>query len=61
MIGIFVDELLVAGTPAPEITEVRDIMNRGYRLTDQSRLEYYLGVEVTQPDANASILHQADV
>ena len=58
IIGIFVDDLLVTGNSATEITEVREIMNRRYRLTDQGRLEYYLGVEVTRPDANTLIVHQ---
>ena len=28
-------------------------------LTDRGHLEYYLEVEITQPDANTSMLHQA--
>ena len=39
--------------------EVREIMNQRNCLTDQGHLEYYLGVEVTQPDANTLMLHQA--
>ena len=34
-------------------------MNQSYHLTYQGHLEYYLGVEATQPDANTLMLHQA--
>ena len=59
IIGIFVDDLLVTGNSVSEINEVREIVNQHYCLTDQGHQEYYLGVEVTQPDANTLMLHQA--
>ncbi len=46
VIGIFVEDLLVAGNAVLEITKVRDQMNKRLILTDQGELEYYLGVEV---------------
>ena len=52
-------DLLVTGNSVSEINEVKEIMNQRYRLTDQGHMEYYLGVEVTQPDANILRLNQA--
>ena len=57
--GIFVDDFVVTGNSASEINKVKEVMNERYRLTDQGHLEYYLGVEATQPDANTLMLHQA--
>ena len=54
--GILVDDLLVTGYSVSEINEVREVMNQRYCLTDQGHLEYYLGVEATQPDANTLML-----
>ena len=48
------------GNSASEINKVREVMNQRYRLTDQGHLEYYLGVEVIQPDANTLTLHQSE-
>ena len=59
IIGIFVDDLQVTGNSVLEFNEVREVMKQCYRLTDQGNLEYYLGVEATQPVANTLMLHQA--
>jgi hypothetical protein len=58
VIGIFVDDLLVAGNSVLEITKVRDPMNKRFIFTDQGVLEYYLGVEVSKIDQNTLLLHQ---
>ena len=58
VIGVFVDDLLVAGNSVEEITKVREQMNKRFLLTDQGELEYYLGVEVTKIDQNTLLLHQ---
>ncbi len=50
MMGIFVDDLLVAGNCVSEITKVKELMNKRLILTDQRALEYYLGVEVSKID-----------
>jgi hypothetical protein len=58
VIGILVDDLLVAGNSVSEITKVREQMNKRFILTDQGELEYYLrldfnlklGVEVSKID-----------
>jgi hypothetical protein len=39
VIGIFVDDLLVAGNSVSEITKVREQMNKRFILTDQGELE----------------------
>ena len=58
VIGIFVDDLLVTGNSVAEITAVREKMNERFILTDQGRLEYYLGVEISRLDENILLLHQ---
>ncbi len=58
VIGIFGDDLLVAGNSVLEITKVRDLMNKRLILTDQGELEYYLGVEVSKIDQNILLVHQ---
>jgi hypothetical protein len=58
VIGIFVDDSLVAGNYVLEITKVRDLMNIRFILTDQGELDYYLGVEVSKIDQNTLLLHQ---
>ncbi len=58
VIGIFFDDLLVAGNSVDEITKVREQMNKHFLLTDQGELEYYLGVEVSKIDQNTLLLHQ---
>ncbi len=61
MIGVFLDDLLVAGNSVDKfdkITKVREQMNKRFLLTDQGELEYYLGVEVSIIDQNTLLLHQ---
>ena len=58
VIGVFVDDLLVTGNSVAEIKTVRDRMNERSILTDQGRLEYYLGVEISKLDENTLLLHQ---
>ncbi len=55
MIGVFLDDLLVAGSSvdkSDKITKVREQTNERFLLTDQGVLEYYLGVEVSIIDQN---------
>ncbi len=58
VIGVFVDDLLVAGNSVDEITKVREQMSKRFLLTDQGEHEYYLGVEVSKIDQNTLLLHQ---
>ena len=58
VIGIFVDDLLVTGNSIAEIEALRERMNKRFILTDQGKLEYYLGVEISRLDENTLLLHQ---
>ena len=58
VIGIFVDDLLVAGNSVAEINKLRERMNERFILTDQGQLEYYLGVKISRLDDNTLMLHQ---
>jgi hypothetical protein len=60
VIGIFVDDLLVAENSVSEITKVRDLMKKRFILTDYGELVYYLGVEVSKMDQNTLLLHQTE-
>ena len=58
VIGIFVDDLKVTGNSLTAINDMREKMNERFILTDQGRLEYDLGVEVSSLDENTIKLHQ---
>ena len=58
VIGIYVDDLLVTGNSIVEIEALRERMNKRFILTDQGKLEYYLGVEISRLDENTLLLHQ---
>ena len=57
VIGIFVDDLLVAGNSVTEINKLREKLNERFILTAQGQLEYYLGVEILRLDENTWLLH----
>ena len=57
-LGIFVDDLLVTGNLSASIEHDKTQMGNRFELTDQGKLEYYLGVEVTQEDNYTLLLHQ---
>ena len=59
VIGIFVDDLLVTGNSRDAVEHVKKLMGEKFEFTDQGRLEYYLGVEVTQVDEYTLLLHQS--
>ena len=58
VIGIYVDDLLVTGNSIVEIEALRERMNKRFILTDQGKLEYYLGVKISRLDENTLLLHQ---
>ena len=59
VIGIYVDDLLVTGNSIVEIEALRERMNKRFIWTDQGKLEYYLGVEISRRDENDTLLlHQ---
>ena len=60
VIGIFVDDLLVtlAGNSIAEIEALIERMNKRFILTDQEKLQFYLGSERSRLDDNTLLLHQ---
>ena len=57
-IGVFVDDLLVAGNVPLAVENLKQQMSTRFEFTDQGRIEYYLGVEFKQEDDKTLLLHQ---
>jgi len=49
---------VVTGNDLVQIDKVKELIAARFALTDEGRLEYYLGVEVDYKDANTLVLHQ---
>jgi hypothetical protein len=58
VIGVYVDDLLIAGPMEDDITEFRQEMKEQFRMSDLGLLTYYLGIEVCQ-DSSGITLCQA--
>jgi hypothetical protein len=58
IIAVFVDDLIVTGNDNPQIEYIKKRMEERFALTDEGRLEYYLGVELEYKDTNTLVLHQ---
>ena len=58
IIAVFVDDLIVTGSDNCQVEYVKKRMEERFALTDESRLEYYLGVELEYTTAITLVLHQ---
>ncbi len=58
VMAVFVDDLLVTGKDLVQIENVKQSVASRFALTDEGKLEYYLGTEVEYKDANTLVLHQ---
>ncbi|GJV99399.1 ribonuclease H-like domain, reverse transcriptase, RNA-dependent DNA polymerase [Tanacetum coccineum] len=47
LIGVYVDELIIIGTPKMEIDKFKAQMEEKFKMSDLGLLAYYLGIEVT--------------
>ena len=58
VIAIFADDLLVTGNDLAQIELVKQSVATRFALTDEGKLEYYLGGELEYKDQNTLVLHQ---
>ncbi|GJY48909.1 ribonuclease H-like domain, reverse transcriptase, RNA-dependent DNA polymerase [Tanacetum coccineum] len=61
LIGVYVDDLIITGTPKEEIDNFKAQMEEKFEMSDLGLLAYYLGIEVTQTNGNISIKQSAYV
>lgn len=47
IIGVYVDDVLVAGSNNSEIEKFKQQMNQKFEMSDLGLLSYYLGIEVS--------------
>nr|GEV28658.1 ribonuclease H-like domain, reverse transcriptase, RNA-dependent DNA polymerase [Tanacetum cinerariifolium] len=59
LIGVYVDDLIITGTPKKEIDKFKAQMEEKFEMSDLGLLAYYLGIEVTQTDGDISIRQSA--
>nr|GEU89824.1 ribonuclease H-like domain, reverse transcriptase, RNA-dependent DNA polymerase [Tanacetum cinerariifolium] len=59
LIRVYVDDLIITGTPKKEIDKFRAQMEEKFEMSDLGLLAYYLGIEVTQTDGDISIRQSA--
>ncbi|GKB25080.1 ribonuclease H-like domain, reverse transcriptase, RNA-dependent DNA polymerase [Tanacetum coccineum] len=55
LIGVYVDDLIITGTPKKEINKFKAQMEEKFEMSDLGLLAYYLGIEVTQTNGDISI------
>ncbi|GJV53952.1 ribonuclease H-like domain, reverse transcriptase, RNA-dependent DNA polymerase [Tanacetum coccineum] len=59
LIGVYVDDLIITGTPKKEIDKFKAQMEEKFEMSDLGLLAYYLGIEVTQTEGDISIKQTA--
>ncbi|GJR70922.1 ribonuclease H-like domain, reverse transcriptase, RNA-dependent DNA polymerase [Tanacetum coccineum] len=59
LIGVYVDDLIITGTPKKEIDKFKAQMEEKIEMSDLGLLAYYLGIEVTQTNGDISIKQSA--
>nr|GEX33807.1 ribonuclease H-like domain, reverse transcriptase, RNA-dependent DNA polymerase [Tanacetum cinerariifolium] len=61
LIGVYVDDLIITGTPKNEIDKFKAQMEEKFKMSDLGLLAYYLGIEVTKTNGDISIKQSAYV
>ncbi|GKB19530.1 F-box domain containing protein [Tanacetum coccineum] len=59
LIGVYVDDLIITGTPKKDIDKFKAQMEEKFKMSDLGLLAYYLGIEVTQTGGDISIKQTA--
>nr|GEX41344.1 zinc finger, CCHC-type [Tanacetum cinerariifolium] len=59
LVGVYVDDLIITGTPKKEIDKIKAQMEEKFEMSDLGLLAYYLGIEVTQTKGDISIEQSA--
>nr|GEW22933.1 zinc finger, CCHC-type [Tanacetum cinerariifolium] len=55
IVGVYVDDLIITGTPKKEIDAFKSKMKDKFEISDLGLLAYYLGIEVTQAGREITI------
>lgn len=55
IVGVYVDDLIITGTPKKEIDFFKSQMEEKFEMSDLGLLAYYLGIEVTQTGRDITI------
>ncbi|GJV02546.1 ribonuclease H-like domain, reverse transcriptase, RNA-dependent DNA polymerase [Tanacetum coccineum] len=55
IVGVYVDDLIITGTPKKEIEVFKSQMEEKFEMSDLGLLAYYLGIEVTQTGGEITI------
>ena len=55
MVGVYVDDLIIAGGNQVDIDTFKDQMRATFKMSDLGLLHYYLGLEVSQTEAGMTI------
>nr|GEU81479.1 zinc finger, CCHC-type [Tanacetum cinerariifolium] len=55
IVGVYVDDLIITGTPRKEIDVFKSQMKEKFEMSDLGLLAYYLGIEVTQTGGEITI------
>nr|GEZ82661.1 zinc finger, CCHC-type [Tanacetum cinerariifolium] len=55
IVGVYVDDLIITGTPRKEIDVFKSHMKEKFEMSDLGLLAYYLGIEVTQTGGGITI------
>nr|GEZ30476.1 zinc finger, CCHC-type [Tanacetum cinerariifolium] len=59
LMGVYVDDLIITGTPKKEIDKFKAQIEEKFEMSDLGLLAYYLGIEVTQTNGGISIKQSA--
>nr|GEV55897.1 ribonuclease H-like domain, reverse transcriptase, RNA-dependent DNA polymerase [Tanacetum cinerariifolium] len=59
LIEVYVDDLIITGTPKKEIDKLKAQMEEKFKMSDLGLLAYYLGIEVTKTGGDISMKESA--
>nr|GEW88280.1 ribonuclease H-like domain, reverse transcriptase, RNA-dependent DNA polymerase [Tanacetum cinerariifolium] len=59
LVGVYVDDLIITGTPKKDIDTFKAQMEEKFKISDLGLLAYYLGIKVTQTEGDISIKQSA--
>ena len=55
LVGVYVDDLVIAGSSINEVTRFKQEMTNLFKMSDLGELSYYLGIEVQQQDGQITL------
>ena len=55
IVGVYVDDLIISGPNADDITQFKQEMRKKFSMSDLGLLSYYLGIEVKQGDGGITL------